>query len=427
MSAPSIGLYAIDLQRWEMDTGRLVLDVFAVVNDDPRQVVIELALAKPEATTAAFLDALRDALDSDGPVDHDAAVHQRLTAWFKRVESELGNPRKRRGESRRFTGTHLELFADSRDLARLDTHRKFWAVFAKGRYFYLQEDYRSAEGPLTEALQHREDVGIVYKWLARCLKKQRRYDEAMRTYVRYAEVTDNLDAWLDLAKSYRKGKQFEKSETLYHQILERWPGDKEARIGLAQIYFARNEDRYTEVLDGLHEDDPAWLREWLLEEFNFRLYVPDKTLMPAVQAAKFLGFRQINELTQRAFRNDLPSHFNPSRGRLSFYREELENWANTMARFDILDEAVTLDPDRLDAPFEPEETFVGEPEVVSAGAGERPTTRVEEILAQIRARKAARQQNGNGNGNGNGDSHGGHRHHRSRSGKTASSDRKGEK
>jgi tetratricopeptide (TPR) repeat protein len=209
----------------------------------------------------------------------------------------------------------------------------------------------------------------------------------MRFYEKFAEVENSQRAWLELAKSYRKGKLFDKSEAIYQRVLAEDPTNKEARIGIAQIRYALQNEEYQQILDELHKEDPEWLCEWLKEEFNFRIYTNEKTMLSPNQAAKFLGYERIFDLTQRAFKNELPSHFNPGRARLTFYKEELANWANTLNRYNCSGEEIKLYPDRIneaDVDIEEEESETAKKPAKAAN------TKVEDILRMIRERKAQR-------------------------------------
>jgi tetratricopeptide (TPR) repeat protein len=209
----------------------------------------------------------------------------------------------------------------------------------------------------------------------------------MRFYEKFAEVENSQRAWLELAKSYRKGKLFDKSEAIYQQVLAEDPTNKEARIGIAQIRYALQNEAYQQILDELHKEDPEWLCEWLKEEFNFRIYTNNKTMLSPIQAAKFLGYDRIFDLTQRAFKNELPSHFNPGRARLTFYKEELANWANTLNRYNCSGEEIKLYPDRInEADVEVEE----EENTTAKKPAKAANTKVEDILRMIRERKAQR-------------------------------------
>ena len=58
---------------------------------------------------------------------------------------------------------------------------------------------------------------------------------------------------------------------------------------------------YIKLLDEIFKDSPDWTRSWLKEEFNFRIYTNDKMGLSPNQAAKFMSYDKIFDLTQRAF------------------------------------------------------------------------------------------------------------------------------
>jgi len=327
-------------------------------------------------------------------LDTDTFLRQKLSNYFKRVLLELNNPRRRKGQSRMIYSTHMDMYNENQDISFLPEKLRFNVVTNWVHKYYDHEDYQKAIEPLRKLIQLKPDYGLAYKWLARSLKKVRKYEESMRMYEKYAEVDQSLDAYQDLAKSYRKGKLYNQSREIYQKILKDYPDDKEAQIGMAQIKFAQNDGSYQKILDKLYAKDPEWVKNWLHEEFNFRIYVSPKTLLTPIQATHYLGFDQVSELTQRAFRNEIPSHFNPARARMSFYKEELDNWSLIYNRFKLGEEEVVLHPDAIDAATL-EKTSAGgngdEGVDQTLNPATKSSTKVEEILRQVREMKAMRK------------------------------------
>ncbi len=403
MSANEISLIALEVRKWDLENQKINLSSYYLLEDQEKNSAFDVSFLQPPEMVEEFLGKLRyeaeqrlrevhrdEKLEVD--FENETFLRQKIYNYFKRITMELNNPRRKKGQPKMILTTHMDLYNENQDVSFLPVRLQFHIILNWARKYYEKEDYKKAIEPLRKLVKVAPDFGLGYKWLARSLKKIRKYEEAMRTYEKYAEVDNSQDAWLDLAKSYRKGKIFERSEEIYRKLLSEEPTNKEARIGMAQIYYANNLDSYLEILDQLFQEDPEWLKAWLIEEFNFRIYIPEKTLLSPTQAAKFLGFKQIFDLTQRAFKNEIPSHFNPTKARLSFYKEELEKWAMAMNRYGCLPGKIELYPDRLGQ----DDEFVEEAEVAVVNAAQpkpandRKTTRVEEILLMIRARKAQR-------------------------------------
>lgn len=402
MSAIEISLIALEVRKWDLETQKLNLSSYYLLEDQEKNSAFDVSFLQPPEMVEEFLGKLRYEAEqrlrevhSDEKLEvefeNETFLRQKIYNYFKRITMELNNPRRKKGQPRMILTTHMDVYNENQDISFLPSRLQFYIILNWARKYYEKEDYKKAIEPLRKLVKVAPDYGLGYKWLARSLKKIRKYEEAMRTYEKYAEVDNSQDAWLDLAKSYRKGKIFDRSEEIYHRLLAEDPTNKEARIGLAQIYYAKNLDGYLEILDQLYQEDPEWLKAWLIEEFNFRIYIPEKTLLSPNQAAKFLGFKQIFDLTQRAFKNEIPSHFNPTKARLSFYKEELEKWAMAMNRYECFPNKIELYPDRLgqDDEFAEEEVAIVT-ETQQPPDNDRKTTRVEEILSMIRARKAQR-------------------------------------
>lgn len=408
MSVNEISLIAVDIRKWDLELQKITFNNFYLDSENEKMVTFDVSIMNTAEMVEEFVGKFKFTVQkqlqeaqADAEVqvelENEAFIRQKVHNYFKRILTELNNPRRKRGQPKMIYSTHMDVYSENQDISFLPKKVQFFVLLNWARKYYEKEDYAKAIDPLRKLIKIDPDFGLAYKWLARSLKKNRKYEEAMRYYEKYAQVDGSIDALLDLAKSYRKGKLFEKSEKIYHEILKLEPENKEARIGLAQIKYARKEPDYVEILDELYKEDPEWLVEWLVDEFNFRIYVPEKTYLSPVQASRFLGYNKVFELTQKAFKNDLPSHFNPAKARLSFFKEELENWANTMNRYHCLEEEVKLFPDVLEEEeFQPTSnqisytTMDDQNEPVEVGANGKPLTRVEKILREIRERKAMR-------------------------------------
>jgi|GEM_PF-5528603 len=396
---------SLSIRKWDLEHYRLYLDTWQVADGIEFDCPLSISIDKPAVMLKDFLNTIQTAVtdyflegEAETPepkMQNQADVSRRLQGWFKKINSELNNPRRKKGQPKMIFTTFQEVYPEGESVDALPKDVQPFAMLAWARKYYDKGEYKKSIDPLRKLIKEFPSFGIAHKWLARSLKKIRKYDDAMRQYEKYVEVDNSTDAWLDLAKSYRKGKIFDKSEEIYHKILKGSPQEKEALIGLAQIYYAQKDERYLSILDDLHKLDAAWLKEWLVEEFNFRIYLSDKTPLSPIQAAKFLGYKRVFDLTEKAFKNDVPSHFNPARARVSFFREELENWANVMNRFSCLDKEVKLFPKKIDR----EDLMLEMPDsdTISRVTGqaaalekEAPRTKLEDILAHIRESKARR-------------------------------------
>ncbi len=418
MQTYDVTLIALDIRKWDLENLRLYLTTYVVLDDEEKVHQLELAITQPPEMVEEFLGKVRVGCEQKmrkelGPeaefqivLANETFLRQKLYNYFKRILMELNNPKRRKGQPKMIFTTHMDVYNENQDISFLPLVIQFFVVLNWARKYYDKEDYQRAVEPLRKLIQIKPDFGLSYKWLARSLKKIRKYDEAVKYYEKYAEVEGSLEAKLDLAQSYRKGKMFEKAEAIYQEILQEDPQNKEARIGMAQIRYAQNNPEFMKMLEELYQEDPEWLKKWLREEFNFRIYVPQKTPLQPIQASRYLGYEKVFEMTQRAFRNEIPSHFNPTLAKMSFYKEELDNWAMVMNHFQVFPEPIQLHPETLPldelkpVEVEPDEedqsteaTEVPEKKVAEPPA--KPTgkrsTRVEEILKKLRAARAAKE------------------------------------
>ena len=414
MERIEINLISLDIRRWDLENERLNIKIVYVIEDQENINYLDLSLIPVHDMVEEFVNKLRkegeqkvltiqpDTGEVTVDVLNESFLRQKLHNFFKKIMSELNNPKYKKGPSRMIYSTHMDVYNENQDLSFLTPAMQFFVVLNWARRYYEKEDFQRAVDPLRKLIKIKPDYALGYKWLARSLKKVRKYDEAMRYYEQYARVDNSLDSKLDLAKSYRKGKLFDQSEEIYKEILQNNPGEREARIGLAQIQYARNETDYLPVLEELFSHDPEWLKKWIVEEFNFRIYSSPKTPLTPIQVSQYLGFEKVAELTQMAFRNEIPSHFNPTKARMSFYREEIDRWAEVINRFQLLPKEISLYPEKLqNIEIQQVEVEDGKEEMeqetestVTVREGERVlepvSTRVEEIIRQIREARARR-------------------------------------
>ena len=399
MAKTEVNLISLEIRKWVLEAKRLHLRLSYIIGEQEYQTIIELSLTQAPDMVGEFISKFATEAESktgDGIViANEELIRPKLSGYFKKILSELNHSKPRKGQARMILSSYFDVYNENQDLSFLPSNLQFYVLLNWARRYYEKDEFTHAIDPLKKLLKINRDYGIAYKWLARSLKKMRKYEEAMRYYELYARVDKSVDAKLDLAKSYRKGKLFDKSEKIYKDLLNKEPKNKEARIGLVQIKFARMEKDYLPILDDLHQEDPNWLYKWLTEEFNFRIYNSPKTTLPAIQAAQYLGYEKAFEITQKAFKNEIPSHFNPSKARMTFYKEELENWAEIINRYQILDQRIKLQPDKI-INFLKAESGSGyhgskDRSLKKFGKSNTKSTRVDEIIRQIREARAQRK------------------------------------
>ncbi|MBN2365433.1 MAG: tetratricopeptide repeat protein [Calditrichaeota bacterium] len=431
-----IYLISLTIRKWDLEKKRMAVNTTFVVGDAEFSSNLEMALTSAGEMTEEFLNILKkeagrklmnggnDFGETDIELGDKNYIKQKTGSFFKKITGELNNKGKdgknrqsgQRAEQNNGAGqiyqatgqarqarmprmiltTYLDVYPENHDVSALPENIQFFIILNLARKYYEKEQFQKAIHPLRRLVKMKPDFGTGYKWLARSLKKVRKYDEAVRNYENYARVENSLDAKLDLAQSYRKGKMFDKSEEIYRTILNDYPDEKEAKIGIAQIKYARQEEDYLPILDSLYQENSDWMREWMRKEFNFRIYSQSKTLLTPVQASRYLGFDKAFEITQMAFRNEVPSHFNPSRARINFFREELDRWAEVVNRFNLMGHEVVLHPENLNG--DAAAVASGSQKGQSAGAKsdeDKPeSTRVEEIIRYIRETRARREAMG---------------------------------
>lgn len=162
-------------------------------------------------------------------------------------------------------------------------------------------DPEAAEKELRLALanQYTDETEIL---LGRALVDQLRFEDVVRTVSRDAFSDAALQQkLLVLADAYWGLKRLEEVDSLYRQILESWPKNKQARLGSARLHLARNQrssaDRLT---DELLEDHPEFGDAWVLRADLAILDRNTERALKALEQALIINPENVNAMTERA-------------------------------------------------------------------------------------------------------------------------------
>jgi tetratricopeptide (TPR) repeat protein len=140
-----------------------------------------------------------------------------------------------------------------------------------------------------------------------------------------------------LGHAFIKMGEYEEAIKIFKKIKQIEPNSLLAKIGQAQVAYL-NGKPYVAQLDRIAKIDMEWLREYLKNEWEYRLpgYGDEESDMwNAAAAARYLGYERPFDLTKRAFNDELPCYFDSERGTIRFVKTELDNWIAINNRFKI--------------------------------------------------------------------------------------------
>lgn len=344
-------LLALEVRKWDVDSRKINFTAYTVADEQefrllftvsittPQDMIEEL-LGKIKKINKEKLNKLYDSSTFDVVYSNEHFLRQKLFNYFKRIIFELTNPKKKKSQ-RGIVTIRYDIFNENQDISFLPTNIQFFVFLNWARKYYEREQYIKVLEPLKKALEINPNYNSGYKWMGRSLMKLRRFPEAQKYFEKYAELEGTYEAYLQLAHCYRKTFMYEAAEKLYQEILKHNPDNFDALMGLAQISYTLNKP-YEKILDQLYEKNPDHVRQWIKTDWDFRIVLPKKTRMSALQAASYLGFPNVFELSTKAFKNEVPGHFNSVLARLVFYKEELDQWAHILNKYQCVNPPVQL-------------------------------------------------------------------------------------
>ena len=355
-----IYLLAIEVRKWDFDSKKINLTAFTVVDNKEFRLLFTVSIGSPADMVEELLGKIKKINKDKMNKYHNSSTYeidfinehflrQKTNSYFKKILGELLGQKKNKNKTKSkkgITTLRMDVFSEGQDVSFLAQDIRFYIYVNWARKYYEREQYPQVLDPLRKALEMHPDFAIGYKWMARAFKKLRRYEESQIFYERHASVAGTTDAALELAHSYRKGNFFEKADELYTKVLKEHPDSFDAKIGNAQINYCLQKP-YVKILDELYNEKPEQVKTWLRDEWNYRFISEKKTHMNPMITAKYLGIKSVFDLSHKAFKDEIPAHFNASKARLAFYKEELDNWVELLNKYHCYAEELKLHSEEI--------------------------------------------------------------------------------
>lgn len=345
MNEITVYLLAIEVRKWDQDSKKINFTAFTAADNKEFRLLFTVSITNPADMVEELLGKIKkinkeklnkeyESSSFDLSYSNEHYLRQKLYNYFKRVMNELTNPKKKKSQRGIFT-VRYDIYSEGQDISFLPVEVQFFVYVNWTRKYYEREQYIKVMDPLRKALELNPNFATGYKWMGRSLMKLRKIGEAQKYFEKYAEVAKSFESYLELAHCYRKSFNYELAEKLYTEILAKDENNIVALISLAQINYALNKP-YKEILDNIYQQKEDFVKNWLLKEWDFRFLSDKKTRLTAIDAAEFLGLPSVFELSQKAFKGEIPAHFNAAKARLIFYKEELDNWIQILSTYNCL-------------------------------------------------------------------------------------------
>ena len=280
---------------------------------------------------------------------NEAEVKRKLTQFLGKILKEFNANRRLQGRQRMISTRSLDFYYNDFEYEPLDERIKFYVHFNRGSNKAEGELWPNAVEDLTLALSFRPDDVRANKLMALALNKLGQYEQALQHIKLYTEAEKTPENLSALAAAYMRLGKFDKAAEVYKILEQENPDSLLVLFGKAQIAYKLGKG-YKQILDRIFKQDPEWLRERIITEWDFSLpgYGDDEDSMwNAATAARYLGFERPFDLTKRAFNDEIPSYFDSEKGTIRFVKAELDNWVEMNNRYVLYPETFTTHEDRL--------------------------------------------------------------------------------
>lgn len=279
----------------------------------------------------------------------EGEVKSKLQTFFSKIVKEFNMNKRSQGRSRMITNRSMDFYYNDFEYESLDDSTKFYVHLNRGVNKINGDLWETAIEELQKSLEFNPDHPIANRYMAHALSKNRKTDESIKYYEKYAQMDKSLESLNELAKAYAKNEQYDKAKKTYTKMKKMNPDDLLAKIGEAQLAYMQQKP-YIPKLDKIFEIDPVWLKTYLKDVWEYKIpkyKSEDEIKWNAATASRYLGYERPFDLTKKAFNNEIPCYFNSEKGTIRFAREELENWVEINNKYNLDGQHYEVYPDRL--------------------------------------------------------------------------------
>ena len=172
MATFEVALIAVDVRKWDMESQRISLNNFFVMDKEERSYNFDVTITEVAGMVEEYLGKLLIAAkqkikqaglteeDNEVVLANDSFLRQKMHSYFKKITSELNNPRRKRSQNKVIFSTHLDLYAENQDISFLPDIMQFYVALNWARKYYEKEEYQRAIEPLRKLVKIRPDFGL---------------------------------------------------------------------------------------------------------------------------------------------------------------------------------------------------------------------------------------------------------------------------
>ncbi len=361
MEIEELHLLSVYLKKWSYQDNRISISYSYYSRLGYGRNMVDMRINSPQIMVTDFLSnvyykskELFGSIDENGnksPVklSNESEVKRKLHMYLSKILKEFNANKRTHGKVRMISSRSMDFYYNDFEYEPLDEEGKFYVHMNRGVNKMNGDLWSAAIEDLKIALQFRPDDPEANKYMAQALLKSNQLNESIPYYKKYALAEKSLNSLNELAHAYIKVEDYDAAADLYKEMAKIDPDNLLAKIGQAQIAYLKGKS-YTKLLDKINEIDEDWLREYLKNQWEYKLagYSEDESKMwNAATAARYLGYDRPFDLTKRAFNDEIPCYFDPERGTIRFVKAELDKWVEIQNRYHLDGVDYKVHEDRL--------------------------------------------------------------------------------
>jgi tetratricopeptide (TPR) repeat protein len=349
MEVLTLHLLSTYLKKWSYQENKISISYSFFSELGYERNMVDMRINSPQIMANEFLNNLiykaKDIIYNTNEAEkapliklyNEAEVQRKLSLFLSKILKEFNTNKRSRGRIRMISSRSMDFYYNDYEYEPAEDSVKFYIHLNRGVNKMNGDLWAAAIEELNQALEFDPEHPLANKFLAEAYLKSQQIEEALPYFKKYADLELSPESLNQLGHAFIKMGEYEEAIKIFDKIKKLEPGSLLAKIGQAQVAYLRGKP-YAAQLDRIGKIDIEWLREYLRNEWVFKIpgYGEDESKMwNAAVAARYLGYERPFDLTKRAFNEELPCYFDSERGTIRFVKAELDNWIAINNRYKL--------------------------------------------------------------------------------------------
>jgi hypothetical protein len=330
----------------EMGYGRQYLDMRI---SSPQNMVNELLNRAVYKVKEVAISSRKESGDFTIKLANETEAQRKLNLFLTKILKEFNTNKRSSGRVRMISSRSMDFYYNDFEYEPLSDQAKFYVHLNRGINKMNGDLWSAAIEDLKIAMSFVPEDPLANKYMAEALMKNKRIEEALPYFEKYALNENSLKGYNDLAHAYIKIEKYAEAEKVLGRMKKLKSDDLLAQILQAQIFYLQGK-QYLERLDEIKEIDEEWLKDYLKSSWEYNLpgfRTKELKMWNAATASRYLGYDRPFDLTKRAFNDELPCYFDSERGTIRFVKAELDKWVEIQNQYKVDGAVYKIYEDRL--------------------------------------------------------------------------------